>query len=141
MQEDSLLELLIMTQDSVRNTLQWWASISFGLIALGHFAAEKLKRPVVILLCCLYTLFTAFIFDHLTWLIWYLRGPNEELLALQDSGQLSIAGQSFVNASGLFGLGTIPIFLGCAIGTFFGTLWYLIHSYRKAQAKQSAQSQ
>jgi hypothetical protein len=137
-QETAILELIAIAMGHAWSLLQWWANISFGLIALTHFGAARLNRLLVVTLVILYTLFTVFwLLNHLA-LVAELLGHVADLRTLQKS---QVLGEAAMAKLDLFeswrGIGSAVIVLLCVLGTYVGTTTYVLHTFLKSQTKES----
>ena len=137
MSEYEILDLINATENQRLNLLQWWGAITFGLIALAHFASEKLNLILVVLVLTLYVSFSVFMFT-------LFAGNQQEglqfvaqLKVMQDAGislspvsQANIADQpSLVQAIGY------QLAVG---GAFAGSNAYLAYAYWKSRSPSSA---
>ena len=108
--------------------LQWWVSVSFGLVAAAHFFAKRLNLSLLIFLLFAYTAYTVFIFSHVGLQIQWNIGLMEYLSTLQERTELSPTGQGFAATPGE------PSFIDWAQGLgqlalFVGTVAFLLVSY------------
>ncbi len=92
MSETDLIEHIFDAYDRYWAIVQWWASISFSLILVGYFAAERLNIRVVALLSFLYTIYTAWVLSLLIYNIGVIEGFFETLEKLRQSGHELSAG-------------------------------------------------
>jgi hypothetical protein len=130
--ELQMLELIKLSLDQAWSLLQWWASISFGLIALAHFSARKLNLLFVTILLVLYTLFTAYWFINFWSVALQLLGHIQDLAALRETETLSKASEATIDSFvGLRGPIAFAILILCVVGTFCASSGYLIHRYRR----------
>lgn len=137
-QETAILELVAIAMGHAWSLLQWWASISFGLIALTHFGAPRLNRLLVIVLVTLYSLFTVFWWLNHSALVHELLGHVSDLKTLQESQALGAAALAKVELfEGWRGIASAVIVLLCVLGTYVGTTAYLLHTFLKGQRKDS----
>ncbi|MBT4518975.1 MAG: hypothetical protein HOC23_03130 [Halieaceae bacterium] len=132
MTEAELLSLLSEAIDRVWALLQWWASISFGLLLVAHLAGEKLNRFLVILLASLYCGFTGLIYGMV------LKNSGAAEATYIDLEALAAANTP-ITATAQFLLQnqsqTLEFLLPMTmIGTFAGTLGYLFYCYRENRA-------
>jgi hypothetical protein len=113
------------------SSLQWWASVSFGLMALTRFSGKQLNLVIVLSISVLYTLFTVFTLTNILMLVDGLVGAGDDLQALRDAGALGGAGSELLDFRRQHAPlnGAIAIF--CVIATFVATLSYLVYTYRK----------
>ena len=110
--------------------LQWWASVSFGLIALAGFGRDKLNRSSVIGLTILYSAFSVYSLVNTTAMVVHAEGARDVLRTLAETEGISSAGSSAIYFSETWGWVNLPIFAFCYVATFAGSLAYLWHSYR-----------
>ena len=110
--------------------LQWWASVSFGLIALAHFGRKHLTLMVAICLSAAYLMFTLFAFVNAAFLGRIMAGTLTELSALRDSRNISAVGLALLKIDELGRLNGI-VMIVCIAVTFLGTLTFLWYAYRK----------
>lgn len=120
-------ELIYLASEYLNRTwslLQFWASISFGLIAVAYFASKHLHLAMVITLTILYLAFTAFISS--------IIGLNEHIVAgfMEDLAALNTLSQGATN---LFESAPGPVMQVSIVvvyfGTCFGVLFFLWYSY------------
>jgi hypothetical protein len=137
--ELAILELIAIGLGHAWSLLQWWASISFGLIALTHFGAARLTWLLVAILVTLYTLFTVFWFLNTLGVVSEVLGHVLDLQSLDVEPALSKAAQAKVAFffEGWTGVGSFVIMNLCVLGTYVGTTAYLIHTFVKGRAKQA----
>jgi hypothetical protein len=110
--------------------LQWWASVSFGLIALAHFGRKHLTLMVAICLSAAYSMFTLFAFVNTAFFGRIMAGTIIELSALRDSKSISAVGLALLNIDE-FGRVNGILMIVCIAVTFLGTLTFLWYAYRK----------
>ena len=128
-------ELLIQWSSNNENGwsfIQWWASVTFGLIALAHFFEKHLNLFVVILVIGLYCSFSFFAITSLAIFINHNADIVEELKALMVSGNISASSAGFLR-----GFEDIRVLNGIAarismFGGFGGSISYLIYRYVQA---------
>ena len=132
MDELTLIQIRSDSFAQVWSSLQWWASISFGLIALCAFKRERLNLAVTAGLTVLYTVFSIYTLLNVGSMMTNVVGAMAELSALRDAGQIGYIGTQVIGyAEGPGGLnGTV--FLVCFVATYGGSLAYLWYSHRSA---------
>lgn len=133
MTESEILENIFKIFDRYWSIIQWWASVSFGFIAVAHFAVDKLSRALVALLILLYVLFTAWVVDFYLFNVQILAGFRKDLSQLGDAahfGTRSLLESSIVK--GGIVLQDIAFML-----TFFGAVGYLIYTFVRYQRSNS----
>lgn len=133
MTESEIIENVFKIFDRYWSMIQWWASVSFGLIAVAHFAVDKLSRVLVALLILLYMLFTAWVVDFYFFNVQILAGFRQDLSQLGDTahfGTRSLLDSSIVKG----GLVLQDI---AFVMTFVGAVGYLIYTFvRHERSKQ-----
>jgi hypothetical protein len=133
MYELALLETLREAFATIWSSLQWWASVSFGVMAVATFARDRLILPITVFLTALYSLFTAYTLGNGSLMIVQASGVIEALAGMRDSGELTTVGaltlQRYENP--IAGLDFGAVFFGCFVATYVGTVAYLWFSYLK----------
>jgi hypothetical protein len=114
------------------NSLQWWASISVGLIALASIATRKLTLAMVVVISILYAMFTAYSVVNIEVMSNKVAaGALGELFQLREAGTLTDVGLNLTDwAQSRARLGGI-LYRICLYGMFGGTLAYLWWSFRR----------
>jgi hypothetical protein len=131
MQEHEVIEIIQVATEQAYSQLQWWATVSFGLIAMTYVAAKRLTLSIVIGVVILYTSFTVFTYLGVTSSSNVISLYMQELARLEEAGSLSEAGMDArVRMESLFLARGISINL-CIVGTFVGAVLYLLFSYRR----------
>lgn len=133
MYELALLETLRDAFATVWSNLQWWASVSFGVMAVTTFARDRLTLLITIFLTALYSLFTAYTLGNGSLMIAQASGAIQALVEIRDSGEISTVGaltlQQYENP--VAGLNFGAVFFSCFVATYVGTVAYLWFSYLK----------
>lgn len=106
--------------------LQWWASVSFGLLALASFGRKHLSFAVTAGLTALYVLFSVFCVINVLAVTIPIIGAVSELNSLET---VSDVGESILRSTRIRQLNALVAQV-CFVATFLGTLAYLWHSYR-----------
>ena len=129
MTEDQILNQFSENNALIFSLLQWWLSVSVGLVAAAHFLSKKLNLYLVIFLATLYGLFSVYtnLFVALTFVT--NVGLIDALNALPE-GQVSAAGRAFLSWPDSLQVIMGAAFTLCVIGGFFGALAYFVMSYR-----------
>jgi hypothetical protein len=128
MSEYEILDLMTKTEDQRFNLIQWWASVTFGVIVLSHFAGRKLNLFLVILVVLLYVGFTLFVADLFFGNLTQAALHREDLAAMQALGMpLSEVSRQILgeNPQVLRGIG----FYVAVIGAFVGSISYLVYAF------------
>ncbi len=136
MPDYSILEFQQLTFGQLWSLLQWWGSISFGLMALTRFSGRQLNRVIVIALTGLYSLFTLVTVINILMLVTGLLGVRQDLIALNDSGDLSAAGLALLDFRESYAFWNGAIVFICMFATYVGTVSYLVYVFRKEQSSR-----
>jgi len=137
MSEYEILDLINATEYQRLNLLQWWGGITFGLIALAHFASERLNLILVILVLTLYVSFCVFMYS-------LFAGNQQEgldfvrqLELMQAAGiDLSIVSRARIVAEpGVLQAVGYQVAIG---GAFIGSIAYLVYAYWRSRAGSGA---
>lgn len=129
MTESEIIENVFKIFDRYWSMIQWWASVSFGLIAVAHFAVEKLSRALVALLILLYVLFTAWVVDFYLFNVQILAGFRQDLSQLGDSAHF---GSRALLESSIIKGGLVLQDIAFVM-TFFSAVGYLIYTFARYQ--------
>lgn len=133
MSEAEILELLAIARSNLVGGIQWWASVTFGLIALTHFGRKSLSLPLVTIVASLYIAFTGWIGVIVVMQAREFDALRADVAALEtESYALSQTALELVQAPAavlfaLRSLSAIAIF-----GAFASSIGYLIWTYRHA---------
>jgi hypothetical protein len=104
---------------------QWWLSVSFGLVAVAHFAGKKLSLLLTSIIVLLYAAFSVRLYGLVEYNERIMVGFIRDLSALDASGHLQSNGaaeylRGMVERTGWPILGDIALF-----GTFASVVFYL----------------
>jgi hypothetical protein len=126
--EYEILDLANRAEDQVTAVLQWWGGISFGVLALGHFAARKLNGFLVTLIIMLYVGFSLMMFSRFSVNGQEYASYMRDLVALQETGNsLSPAMEQRIELSyPWYSRLAFPV---VAVGTFLGSICYITYAY------------
>ena len=133
MSEYELLDLAKQAENAVTALLQWWGGVSFGVVALAHFASKKLNTPLVVLVVTLYISFSAMSFTRIQANLSEYSGFLRDLAVLQENG-VSLSPSTVERMQSI---GPVPwyntlTFGVVLIGTFLGSICYLVYAnYRE----------
>jgi len=128
MSEFEILDLMTKTEDQRFNLIQWWTSVTFGVIVLSHFAGRKLNLFLVVLVVLLYVGFTLFVGDLFFGNVSQAALHRQDLAAMQALGMpLSEVSRQIVGEQPqvLRGIG----FYFAVVGAFIGSISYLIYAF------------
>ena len=131
LEEIAIVELINNQFGYAWSLIQWWGSVSFGLIAMSHVARKQLNFYIVIVVPALYSAYTIYSFLGIWLMIRKSVGYQLVLIELADSGNLSTGGLMTLGAHQRIGSLVGPLMLIFIAGTFISTVLYLIYSYRK----------
>ena len=112
--------------------VQFWTSITFGVIAISHFASERLNLFRVALIVILYLLFSLMCFGFFRADVQLLLSLYEEAsVLLEERDEASIFLSQFVEyfptkSFAPFGLVGFPLI-------FLGSIGYLLHRFLREQ--------
>lgn len=133
--ETEILNQLSEVYDRYWSINQWWASISFLIIAISHFASHRLNRFLIVIIIGLYSAFSIWLYRYLVY--------NEDLVRgfLQDLDQLRLSGieisQAALNTLTLKDDASTLLFERIAqAGTFICSITYLIYSQSDISKKK-----
>jgi len=107
--------------------LQWWASVSFGLLALASFGRKHMTLAVTIGLSTLYVLFSVFCAVNVLAMTGHIVAAVAELSTLEGVSDVGKSISGSVRIGQLNGL----VASACFLATACGTLTYLWHAYHK----------
>jgi hypothetical protein len=130
--EAEILEQLFSVFDRYWFIVQWWASVSFGLIMVAYFAANKLSALLVGTVLCLYLIYSGWVYMLLVYNIDIGFGLLTDLSLLNSAGELktqgakAAAGNPFVQYGTWLGNVALPL-------TFFACIGYLLYAYFHAR--------
>jgi len=136
MSEAETLEYLFNIYDRYWTIVQWWASVSFGVIMIAYFAADRLKAFLLITVLVLYLLYSAWVYLLLVYNVDVAYGFFEDLDALRRTGALQSHGaraaleNPFVTYGTRLGMIALP-------GTFLACNGYLLYAYIHARKSRS----
>ena len=128
MSEFEILDLMTKTEDQRFNLIQWWTSVTFGVIVLSHFAGRKLNLFLVVLVVLLYVGFTLFVGDLFFGNVSQAALHRQDLAAMQSLGApLSEVSRQIIGEDPqvLRGIG----FYFAVIGAFVGSISYLVYAF------------
>ncbi|MGJ8692618.1 MAG: hypothetical protein ACSHW0_09060 [Thalassotalea sp.] len=128
MSEYEIVYMMSVHTDRIWTIMQFWASISFGLMVVAYIAAAKLTLPMISILTFLYIVFSLFILNMLKINGGISDGYIIDLNNLLNS-QIAIkhGSQNLLemnrNSHGFI------LIITAFIGTFISALFFLWYSY------------
>ncbi|MEZ5572256.1 MAG: hypothetical protein R3E64_09545 [Halioglobus sp.] len=132
MSEAEILEQLFSVFDRYWFIVQWWASVSFGLIMVAYFAAERLSALILGTVLALYLIYSGWVYMLLVYNIDIASGLMADLSSLNSVGELKSQGarNALENPFVTYGtwLGNIAL-----PSTFFACIGYLLYAYFNAR--------
>ena len=109
--------------------MQWWAGVSFGLIAVAHFAGKKLKLLYVAFLSVLYIAFSVYSYANLSLEVDLTGVYMATLQSLVDAGELSETGTAALRVYEEAGSG-VAVWIRIAVfGLFIASLAFLFLTF------------
>lgn len=127
-------EIVYLTSEYVNRTwevMQFWASVSFGIIALSHLGARYLNLVMTLIVSLLYIGFTLFVVNILRVNGEVVSGFLLDLQSKTASAGLSEGTQAIVDtAPNNLQMAAIVVTF---IGFFLGSLFFLWFSYLRAR--------
>ena len=129
MTEDQILNQFGENNAVIFSLLQWWLSVSVGLVAAAHFLSKKLNLYLVIFLATLYSFFS--VYTHLFVALTFVTNVGLiDALNAYPEDQLSKAGQAFLAWPDSLQTLMAGAFVLCVVGGFVGAVTYFLVSYR-----------
>ncbi|NCF17231.1 MAG: hypothetical protein GWP63_03255 [Haliea sp.] len=86
MTEADLLEHLLSNGDLLWSQMQYWTSVSFGVLIAAHLAAKRLSWIILIGFVVLYTIFSSYIGQLVKLNLETIKGIGADLNLLAESG-------------------------------------------------------
>ena len=132
MSEAEILEQLFSVFDRYWFVVQWWASVSFGIIMVAYFAAEKLSALLLGIILVLYLIYSGWVYMLLAYNIDIAYGLLADLNILSNAGELQSQGarnaleNQFVRYGTSLGNVALPL-------TFFACIGYLLYAFFTAR--------
>ena len=133
MSELALVEVINFALGEMHDMIQWWASLSIGVIALTYFWEKKLNLLMAAALSVAYTLFTAYVIVNVIGFGLTMNGYGQELMAMRDAGELSAGGMLAIESEARLSIIATAIFSLCLVGIYCSALFSLIFAYRRGK--------
>ena len=130
MSEYEILTLINLTEDQRFNLIQWWAGVTFGLIALSHFAGHKLNLFLVVLIITLYVGFSLFVGELFFENIRQAELHRMDLAAMLAQGARLSAVSEAIVASEARWLQAVGFYLA-VVGAFLGSICYVVYAFAR----------
>lgn len=124
--------------DRVWSIMQFWTSVSFGILIAAHFAAERLNLFVLVVILLLYTSFSLSLARMLQFDQGIIFAGIQQLQLLAQSGSLSLVGQKVLATSPLVSDTSFFVLLRMfmTLGLFITTIVYSIYSFLQAKQQE-----
>ncbi len=116
--------------------IQFWSSVSFGLIAICYLAQNRLSLLINSVITILYIAFSIFVFSMQAMNESVIAGFLQDLQVMIEQGGLQSSGAAAILSSKP-SLGQILIIRFASIGTFIGTLFFLWYTYWKFKTQKA----
>lgn len=135
MSESELLSQYGYNWEIMYTLLQWWLSVSIGLLAIARFFSKKLGLFLVVLLTLLYTSFSIYSIGGVGMFFQQNIGILQELSSLREDGSISLAGERLLmQMQGLWPVLAASSYVVCVAGGFLGSIAFFIYSYRRGRS-------
>ena len=131
MSEADILEQLFSLYDRYWVIVQWWASVSIGIIMIAHLASEKISAFILMTILFLYTIYSLWLYFLLDYNLAITFGLVDELGSLAKAGELTAGGrEALEHPSGQYG-----VWLGMLAlpSTYLACSGYLVFAYIHAR--------
>lgn len=138
MTEYEIAALISEHVDRIWDVMQYWSSISFGLIALCHVAEKKITLPVCIILSILYITFSMFSYNIQALNDTIINSYMNDLSVLLAQEKLMTTGAQAIITTDPTELQMLTIRF-VSIGTFISSLFFLWYSYFKNRATNKSE--
>ena len=142
--EAEIYEFISVHQGTLITLLQWWASVSFALVALAHFGRNSLNLFLVSIVLLLYVAFSLFAYgiflDQVNRITQLLGDLSSISGNASDSSLISsylLRSRGEVGSTGDWARFYWPLYVAL-IGTFLGSVAYVIYAYRGNRKRQRA---
>lgn len=111
--------------------IQWWASISFGLLVLANMAADRIGLYLTVLVSMLYTGFSFVVLQMAGRNMSIVESVFVDLRALKAAGNdLTLTAQYWMQGAEPATKKALSLIM---LLTYIGVLGYFIYSYRNRQ--------
>lgn len=134
MSEAEIMEQIFSIYDRYWVIVQWWASISFGLIMIAYLAADKLNGYILATVLVLYSVYSAWVFMLLVYNVDVAYGLAEDLASLQAAGKLETKGAQVILENPFVDYGTRLSLLALP-ATFLACIGYLLYAYFQSRSR------
>jgi hypothetical protein len=136
MTEAEILAEVSAHGDRLWSVLQYWTSVSFGLLIAAHFAAERINKYALLGFLLLYTAFSFTLIGMIRFDSGMIAAGVAATQTLIDNGEsVSLLAQKFIATSPATNSSTFAKLsrLGMAVGLYVTAIAYPIYCYRIAR--------
>lgn len=116
--------------------LQWWASISFGVLIVAHIASNQLNLFLTVVILFLYSAYSVYMFDLVEYNNNIYFAFVADLQNMSDAGIELTAGAAANIVQPDLGYFIGPVVF---VGTYLSVNAYLIYSYIQGRKYRNAQ--
>jgi len=128
MTEYEIVYLISQHTDRVWNIMQFWSSISFGLIIVAYIAAAKLNWPIMLIITGIYVIFSLFVLNMLK-----INGGMNDSYIMDLQNILNMGKSLSYGAQNLISLhkqdNKLVLIISAFTGTFISAIFFLWYSY------------
>ena len=132
MSEAEIIYAFTIRAELLWSLVQWWASITFGLLIAAHLGAGSIKLPLIILGILLYTIFSFGMYGSFNQNIGILASALTQLSSYSESAPIGEISQ-YLLANSASEENKVNLFRTCIIVTYFFTTLYVLYSYLSSQ--------
>lgn len=122
--------------NAIWSLLQWWVSVSFGVLALAHFTGKHINLAFLLGIASLYSVFSLILFLFVGTIVQIQAGVLSSLTQLGASEGISDTGSAVLAAAGTWErTGTVPmilLYLGVSLATVCYPIYVWIQQRRSA---------
>jgi hypothetical protein len=114
---------------------QWWASVSFGVLAVAYLVGRQMGGVLLCILLALYSAYSLYMWDLLALNANNFSAYTRDLQALSDSGvELSFGAKAYLLPPKL-GNFLAPVAL---IGTYISVVCYTLYVFFRGEVRGAA---
>ena len=141
MTEAQIYEFINVHQGNLISLMQWWASISFALVALAYFGRNSLHLVLVCIVLLLYVAFSLFAYGVFIDQINRIVLLSDDFVAIAESApEVSGISMYFIERAREGNSGSWLQYLELLIaifGTFLASISYVIFAYRMNRKRRA----